>query len=236
MNGAQFYTAVQSLVNGFSIDQTTFYLLLNTARTRREMQRAWMRLRKYDYSQTLVGPTNPSLTLPPATRINIPSDFMFMSRDGEITLYDNNNQYETYTEIPLNLVIPYLQVNNVYYADHGAGYFYFLGVIQKTYTAFVQYQADLGDITVSTTWLNIPSRFHMILAYDVAAMYRLGMDYDDINARNADQNNRDAELLYGSMAVWDDNLQRSATTRMELPVITDVPGGNFQHKINMDAG
>lgn len=233
MTGAQYYTLVQSLVNGFSIDQTTFYILLNAARTRREMQRAWMKLRKYDYTQQLVGPTQPSLTLPPASGITIPSDFMFMSRDGEITLYDNNNQYETYTEIPLNLVIPYLQVNNVFYADYAANKFYFLGVIQKTYTAFVQYQADLGDITAATTWLNIPSRFHAILAFDVACMYRLGMDYDDINARNADRNNVDAELLYGAMTTWDDNLQRSATTRMDLPVITDVPGSNFQHKINM---
>lgn len=236
MIGTDYYTAVQSLVNGFSIDQVTFYALLNSARAKREMQRSWMKLRKYDYTQTLTGPTNPSLTLPPGSSISIPSDFMFMSRDGEITLYDNNNQYETYTEIPLNLVIPYLQVNNVYYADHSAGKFYFLGVIQKTYTAFVQYQADFGEITASTTWINIPARFHMILAYDVAAMYRLGMDYDDINARNAEQNMRDADALYNAMAVWDDNLQRSATTRMELPVITDVPGGNFQHRIDIASG
>lgn len=232
MTGAQLYTLVQSLVNGFSIDQTTFYILLNTARTRREMQRAWMRLRRYQYTQTL-QPTQPSLTLPPSAQITIPSDFMFFSRDGEITLYDNNNQYETYTEIPLNLVIPYLQVNNVFYADHAGGTFNFLGVIQKAYTAFVQYQADFGDITVTTTWLNIPTRFHAILAFDVAVMYRLGMDYDDINARNADRNNVDAELLFGAMATWDDNLQRSATTRMELPVITDVPGSNFQHRVDI---
>lgn len=232
MTGEDFYIACQSLINGFAIDQVIFYQMLNTARTRREFQRAWMKLRKYQYSQSLT-PTQPSLTLPPNASADIPEDFMFFSRDGEITLYDNDNQYETYTEIPLNLLIPYLQVNNVFYMDHAASKIYFLGVIQKAYTAFIQYQADFGDITATTTWVNIPSRFHMILAYDVATMYRLGMDYDDINARNADRNNVDAEQLYNSMAVWDDNLQRSATTRMELPVITDVPGANFQHKINV---
>lgn len=231
MNGAALYTAVQSLISGFSIDTTTFYLMLNNARMKREMMRPWMVLRKYQYSQIL-QPQGPSTTMPPSASLIIPPDFQFFTRDGEITLYDNNNQYETYLEIPLNLAIPYLQVNNLFFADYNAGFFYLMGVIQKNYTAFIQYQANLGDITATSTWLNFPSWCHMTLAYDVAAMYRLGIDYDDINARNAEQNNIDAERMYNAMVTWDDNRQRSATTRMDLPIITDVPGSNFQHKID----
>ena len=133
----------------------------------------------------------------------------------------------------MNLVIPYLQVNNVFYVDHGAQKIYFLGTIDRTYTAFVPYQANLGDIAAATTWLNIPSQFHMILAYDVAAMYRMGMDYDDINARNANQNARDAETLFSSMVAWDDMLQRSSTTRMDMPIINERVGANFNHRIEM---
>ncbi len=176
---------------------------------------------------------NFSLTLPPAAAINVPSDFFYLSRDGEITLYNNNNVYQTFTEIPLNLVIPYLQVNNVFYVDHGAGKIYFLGTIDQTYTAFVPYQANLGDITATTTWLNIPSAFHMILAYDVAAMYRMGMDYDDINARNANQNAIDANALFNSMVAWDDNLARSATTRMDMPIINGNSSANFNRRIDI---
>lgn len=231
MNGAALYTAVQSLISGFSIDSVLFYQMLNTARIKRELLRPWMVLRKYQFSQT-VSAQGASTTMPPSASLIIPSDFQFFSRDGEITLYDNNSQFETYTEIPLNLAIPYLQNSNIFFADYNAGFFYLLGVIQKAYTAFLQYQANLGDITATTQWLNIPSQFHMILAYDVAAMYRLGLDYDDINARNAEQNVKDAEQLYNAMVIWDDNRQRSATTRMDYPVITDVPGANFQHKIN----
>lgn len=235
MNGSDFYTFVQSLVPGLTIDQVAFYRLLNTARTKRELLRAWMYLRKYQYTQT-VSVQNAPTTIPTGAALTIPSDFMFMTRDGEITLYDDNNQYETYLEIPLNLAIPYLQVNNYYYADYAASKFYLLGNVQKAYKAFIQYQAELGDIASGTSWLNIPSRFHPILGYDVAAMYRLGVDYDDINARNADQNAKDAELLYGAMVSWDDNLQRSSTTRMNLPAITDVPGANFNHKIDISNG
>lgn len=232
MNGAALFTAVTSLVAGFNLDQTLFLQMLNTARTRREFQRAWMRLRKYQYSQSVSAASAP-IIFPPQVSISVPADFMFMSRDGEITLYDNNNQFETYTEIPMNLIIPYMQYNNSFAIDHANALIYFLGTIAKNYTAFLQYQADFGDITLTTAWINIPTRFHMILAYDVAAMYRLGVSYDDINARNADDNNKQAQLMYGAMETWDDNLQRSATTRMDLPIITDVPGANFQRKIDI---
>lgn len=235
MNGQALYTAVQALVSGFSIDETTFYLMLNNARIRRELSRPWMVLRKYQYSQSIQA-QNFSTIFPPAATATIPADFQFFTRDGEITLYDNNNQWETYLEVPLNLAIPFMQESNKFFMDYNANLIYFCGQIVKAYNIFIQYQANLGDITPTTTWLNIPSQFHMILAYDVAAMYRLGIDYDDINARNADQNNKDAALLYTSMVMWDDNRQRSATTRMDMPVITDVPGANFNHKINTGVG
>lgn len=233
MNGAALFTAVTSLVAGFNLDQTLFLQMVNTARFRREMMRQWMRLRKYDYSQVLAQ-QNASITFPPAisSRINVPADFMYLNRDGEITLYNNNNQFETYTEIPMNIAIPYLQTNNVFFIDHAAGFIYFLGNIATQYTAFIPYQANFGDITLATSWQNIPTDFHMLLAYDVAAMYRLGVSYDDINARNAESNAQQAELLYQSMCVWDDTLQRSATARVNYPIITDTNGSNFNKRIN----
>lgn len=230
MNGAAYYVAVQSLVSGFSIDSVLFYQMLNTARIRREMMRAWMVFRKYQYTQT-VNAQGASLSMPPPASLQIPTDFMFFSRDGEITLYNSSGQFETYLEIPLNLAIPYLQASNMFFMDYNAGLIYLMGAIAANYTAFIQYQANLGDITATTTWQNVPTAFQMILAYDVAAMYRLGIDYDDINARNAERNAQDAELLYGAMVQWDDNRQRSSTTRMNMPPITDVPGANFEHRV-----
>lgn len=235
MNGQAIYTAVQALVSGFSIDNVTFYLMLNNARIRRELQRPWMVLRKYQYSQSIQA-QNFSTIFPPAAQATIPNDFQFFTRDGEITLYDNNNQWETFLEVPLNLAIPYMQESNKFFMDYNANIIYFCGQIVKQYNIFLQYQANLGDITSTTQWLNFPSWSHMILAYDVACMYRLGIDYDDINARNADRNNVDAELLMGALTSWDDNRQRSATTRMSMPPITDVPGTNFNKKIDMGAG
>lgn len=234
MIGSDFYTAMTTIDSGFSMDPVLFYQFLNAARINREMMRPFMRLRKFDYSQTVTAQTAP-VTAPPTTnQLNIPSDFLYLTEDGEIIFYDQNNTYQVYTEVGMQNLIPYLQVNNVFYMDHANGKIHPLGVIDRQYTAFILYQANLGDITANTTWLNIPSQFHMILAFDVAAMYRLGVDYDDIQARNADSNAQQAELLFNSMAKWDDALQRSATTRMQLPRIAEQVGANFNHKINIE--
>lgn len=231
MTGADFYTAVQNLLGGFGMDTILFYQLLNTARTRREMMRPWMRLRKTQYSQ-IVNAAQPVLTPFTSQQLAVPTDFQMLTEDGAIMLYDNNNLWQTYTEISLQNIIPYLQVNNTFVVDHASGFIYLNGVIDRQYTLFLVYQADYGDIAAGTTWLNIPARYDMMLAYDVAVMWRLGVDYDDINARNADENNRMADMLYNAAATWDDALQRSATTRMDLPALSDI-GGNFNHKINI---
>ena len=233
MNGADFYTAVTTLLEGFQINETLFYQFLNTARIQREMMRPWMYLRKLDTSNVVAPVSTVPVIAPPSPSYTIPSDFLFLSKDGQMTLYDNNNQYENYYEIPMDLQVQYLQQSNRFFFDYANGILYFLGIVSKQYTAYIFYQADFGDITKTTTWLNIPKRYHMILAYDVAAMYRLGVDYDDVNARNAESNHQQAELLFGSMKTWDDNLQRSAVTTLDYP--TEGSGENDFHnrKINM---
>ena len=231
MTGSDFYTAVTSLLNGDTIDSTLFYQYLNTARIQRELMRPFMRLRKtYTFSVSAVSslPLDPTLI----TKYALPTDFFYLSRDAEITLYNNNNQWQPYTEIPIDQQIYYMQNNNVFWIDHSTQTAQFCGIIDQAYTAFVFYQANLGDITSSTAWLNIPSAFHMILAYDVAAMYRMGQDYDDINARNANENARQADKLFDVMCKWDDNLQRSAVTKLDYPTQGDQPEFT-NHKINM---
>jgi hypothetical protein len=239
MTGTQLFTLVGVLVPGFDLDTTTFYQLLNALRIRIEFMRPWMKLRTYDYSQSLAAQSY-SQIFPPVAKVKIPDatstfnvPFLYLSRDGEITLYNNANQYEIYTEIPLNLAIPQLSQNNVFYVDHAQGYIFFLGTISTTYQVFIPYQGNWGDITATTQWLNIPTEFHPLLAYIMAQIYREGVSYDDINALNAIGNSKEASLIYSAMVNWDDALQRSSTTRMNLPISADVPGANFQRRISM---
>ena len=232
MNGQDLYNAVTTLLQGFSIDKTQFYQFLNTARTNREMMRPWKRLEKLDQSQTATTTSLPTLVNQnPKT---LPEDFMFLKEDGYLTLYDNNNQWEDYYEVPQDQAIRFLQENNRFYIDHANGVYYLTGIVNKPYNIFMYYQYDSGDITEDTKWNLVPTNkqgtFPMILAYDVASMWRLGVDYDDINARNADSNARQAELLFNSMSKWDDNLARSAVTQLDY----SNQGGNFNHRININ--
>lgn len=233
MTGQDMYNAMSTLIDGFSMDSVLFYQLLNAERAKIEFMRPWMRLRKLDTSQTATAATF-SLVAPPTTnKLTLPTDFSFLSRDGEITLYDQNNQWEDYTEIPMERMVQFLQVNNTFFVDHANSTFTLLGTVIKNYTAFLFYQADFGDITANTTWTNIPARFHLILPLAVAIRERMGIDYDDINSRNASDNKLAYDEMLSAMKTWDDNLQRSATTRRNLPDTTQEYGSNFQRRITM---
>ncbi len=225
--GQDYYNMMSSLISGFNMDQTLFLQMLNTARTSRESMRPFMRFRKF----VTIGNANSSNTY--QTPHSLPSDFVMLTEDGYIILFDNVQTWQEFSEIPLHLQIQYKDQNNQFFIDHANNNLYLCGIVDRTYSIFVPYQADLGDITLTTQWLNVPSRYHAMLAYDVAAMYRLGVDYDDINARNADENGRMAEILFKAMTKWDGALQRSSTTKMDLPVIGNAPTF-ISHKININ--
>ena len=214
------------------MDSTQFYQFLNMARTNREMMRPFKVFEKLDQTQTATP--SPLPTLVNQNPKTLPSDFLYLKEDGFITLYDNNLQWEEYYEVPQNLAVQYLQENNRFYVDHANRQYYLTGIVNKQYNIFMYYQADLGDITATTTWKGIPASkqttFPMILVHDVAAMYRLGVNYDDINARNADSNHQQAELLFNSMCKWDDALARSAVTQMDYSNRPD----SFNHRINVN--
>lgn len=215
------------------MDPVLFYQMLNAERAKVEFMRPWMFFRKIDASNT-ASVAQPSRIAPPTTnKFTLPTDFQFLTRDGEITLYDQNNTYQTFTEIPFELMFSHLQNDNEFFIDYGNATFTLLGVVDKAYTIFLPYQADYGDITASTTWINCPSRFHLMLPLALAIRLRMGISYDDINSRNASDNQLAYNQMLDAMKVLDDNRQRSSTTRRNLPDQNDVPGSNFSHKINM---
>lgn len=226
LTGQDFYNLVQTKLNGFGMDQTLFYAYLNAARINREMARLWMYLRKRDTSNVVSSGNTYQ------TPLTIPTDFVRLIRDGRILLFDGNQTWEGAYEIPYPLLIQYKDNNLNFAMDYPNGKFYITGAIDRTYNTYIDYQADFGDITANTTWINIPARFHLILALDVCAMYQLGDDYDDISARNANENGAAAQRLFQSMVDWDDTIQRSSVTTMDYPVIGDT--SDFTpHKINM---
>lgn len=232
MNGQQLYTAITTMYSNFGIDQTLFLQLVNVARTNRELMRPFRRLTKVVSTQQ-VTPGN--VWNVPYT---LPSDFEYLTEDGIMTLFDNNNTYQVIEEVPFNLTPQFKNWSNKFCIDHANQKYYIFGTVSQNFFNYIYYQADYGDITLTTTWTNIPSRFSMILAFDALAMYELGVDYDDVQARNANELNRQAELLFNAMCKWDDRLQRSMTTRVDYGISSDnvfvankvnISGGSFNN-------
>lgn len=216
------YNLASKMNHNFQMDTTMFYAHLNAARTIREMKRPFMRLRKLDSSQVALA----SDKFVPAVNTykkTLPSDFMMLTDESTVVLFDGNQTWLTYNEVPMYLQVQYKDMSNRFFIDHGNQTFTLLGVVDRTYNIFLFYQADYGDITATTTWVNIPARFQAMLVYDVLAMYELGNDYDNVNARNANQNAQNAEQLFNAMCEWDDTLQRSSVTTLDYPVIGDTP-------------
>lgn len=230
--GKDFYNQAATMIHNFQMDRTMFYTFLNSARTIREMARPWMKLRKLDNSQ-LASASDIFNPLNPTNSKNMPSDFMMLTKEATIMLFDGQQTWLTYNEIPMDLQIQYKDMSNRFFFDHAAGKLYLLGIVDRQYYIFVFYQADYGDISDTTTWVNIPDRFRALLVHDVIAMYELGVDYDNTNARNANKHSQQAEMIFNAMCTWDDNLQRSSVTTLDYPVLGDTPTFT-NRKINMN--
>ena len=93
-----------------------------------------------------------------------------------------------------------------FWVDYVARVFYILANLSFAASINLYYKADFGDITLTTGWVGFRPRDAYALVYQAAARYRLGTDYDDVAARNGDDNYKTAEMLYKSMVMWDANL------------------------------
>ncbi len=214
MTGTQLLALLNQILGGESINQVYALQLINLARINIEARRPWQVLKAVDKSQTVNGSNN--YTVP----FNIPANFVrYLGESslsqGSIILFDGNTDVEIITEIPFESTLMYKQEYGRFSADYGAMKFYLMGLIPKLYTIYQYYIADYGDVTLSTTWLRFPARFAPILAFDAAARYRLGTDYDDVNARNANDNAKMVDTIYDSMSSWDTELAISTVNSLD---------------------
>lgn len=222
MTGQNLYDYAVSANAGYDVGGVTLFLqYVNIAKANRESLRPWRNLFAIDTSLT-VGSSNTW-----KTPFNLPSDFLMESEDGVIYLFnDAANTIQRYVEVPYENRLSYKDVSNRYYIDHANRQFYLLGVVDDTYTIHFPYIKDTPDITAITSWTAFPARFHAMLANDALAMYKLGTDYDDINARNGNDNARVAELLCEAMKKYDEKLTLSTIKHIEYPEPI-VPQGGF---------
>ncbi len=200
MTGAELKTAAEEIY-GDIINETFFYQILNSAYHRRHRSRAWYFLLKVDQS-TSAAVSDTYLTMK-----TLPTDFM---REKKVVLVNGSGlNREVYFPIPFEQRISYKDASRRYYIDFLNSKFALTGNVDEAKTINLFYYHKPADIATGTSpiW---PSDFHLLLAFDVAAIMKGGIDYDDQNARMAPENRAAAKVIDDSMIAWDQDLQLTA--------------------------
>ncbi len=188
---------------GREMSEVTFYILANLAKSIFERRRAWRKLVTKDSSNSATVATTY------ATQFTLPTDFIMTLPRRTMKLIDSSGSFRDYIEVPYERWDEVKTGVGYFTIDHKNNKFYISGTVDKTYTINFFYIATSAAITSSVGWI-FPDEFHPAIAFEVAVMDELGMDYDDINARQGNANAALAEMVLRGAVKWDDALQRSA--------------------------
>jgi len=159
------------------LDSVFTYQLLNLARTKLEDETDWEYLKK---KWTITGTT-------------LPTDF-----SEPIKLICDKDY------VPLHPFEDYEFYDDGYYIDYASGT---INAID-TYPApvILTYKKTGADITDATSPV-FPSRFHAILAYEMAFVYQAGIDGDDLNFRMSAEHKMQYGMLKKLMLSWDADIK-----------------------------
>lgn len=197
---------VEELLDGVVIPDTLFDTFLDIAQMYWENRRPWVILRTEDTSNT-IGSNNTF-----TTEKDLPEDFRKWYTRQSIVLVDGHDNPQQYLmEIPVNLKNTYKDDSTRFYADYATKKFYVCGNVGQSLTANLYYikKGTLVSSSNDNEWI-MDSEFHSILGFSIAIYYKLGVDYDIINANQSSDHISTAKAIYESMSDWDAELAESA--------------------------
>lgn len=215
MTGNELITLGTDLNGGAAISQTIYLQLLNLARSLIEGMRPWMILRGTDISQSVTTAN----TWQTAIDLSTITDFnRFYETDDSpaIRLFDGMNRIEYYRQVPFHTRLEYKDSPNTYVYDEANKTLYLNGTVNFAGTLYINYITNGTDITASDSsiWA-FPSWSHPLLAFLAVAMNKAGVDYDEVNARQAIRNDSDASRILSALETWDTNKQLSEITHTD---------------------
>lgn len=180
-----------------SIESSLALTLFNLIKNLIEGERPWRMLVKEDSSQTITT-SNTYLTAK-----TLPSDFLF---DIKVLIGDSDgNSYEEYD--PVSYELRRAHKNSPRYSiNYADSEFYILDTPSEQKTIYLYYIYQTDDIALDTSpvW---PAKFHKIISFLAAEIYKAGVDVDEIELRGALQMSKQGALLYNSMKSWDNKLK-----------------------------
>lgn len=197
MKGSEVKVFVVDGLGAGDIGDTEFYIMLNVAKTRLEEERNWKVLEVTDTSQS-VSSGDTFLTAK-----TLPTDF---AQDIGSFLTNANNQPVNYHPIPFRERYQRKDEPNGYWIDVATNTFGLTGKASSGFTTInLVYRKTSAGITSTSSWV-FPSRFHPVLGFMVAVMFKGGVDWDSISAKQALQNREDSKMLYESLIDWNTQL------------------------------
>ncbi len=214
MTGQELYDLVKQILGGEGPNQAYILQLINLSKIIYEGSRPWKVLSTKNNALTVTGSNNYTVPFPLPANFNRYLGESTLAQ-GSIVLFDGVANVQYLTEVPIENILNYKDEFGRFAVDYSTGQFYICGVVPGSFTIYQYYIEDVAPITLATTWLRFPARFHPILAFDAAARWRLGTDYDDVNARNADDNGGMALNIYKTMETWDTELAISAVNSID---------------------
>ena len=219
LTGANLQTLFNSINLGYTIDDTLFYSLLATIQARVESKRDWIILRKTDTSESASTADNF------ASAKTLPSDFFFWQSEDALVLVDpvNSNNFISYLEVPIAKKFLYQYQGYRFFCDYANSKLYLGGVVDRTYTIYKNYIYQPDKITSATSWV-FPAKFHEFLAFGVAALNKLGIDFDDINKLSGEDNGKVFLEGLKAMEMWDANLANNMLRGIDRRLDDEMPG------------
>lgn len=212
MKGSEIFTLTKQILGGgtgeYPLAESLFYSLLNIAQINIENMRNWMVLRSTDKSLTAQAGNNWD------TGLSLPTNFRKLTDDGVIRLYDTSGHKIKIYEVPMEKQLEYKDKFGYFSIDYSERKLYIYGNVPQSYTIWIPYNIANDLITENTSWnkFSSPQDFSSILAFNVAAMHRGGIDYDDQNSRASTRNVFDENAILSAMTAWDSSLQLSSVT------------------------
>ena len=203
------------LLQGTVLSDADFDTLALIAQQKIENKREWVLLKGSDSSLTF-GPAdynNGALTakaLPAA----VIASLEFLAERPVILIDSAGNELEL-KQIPLEARQAYYNIFGKYIIDYFNNTIIFTGVAPQNYTVRLSFKQVGPAITSGASWI-FPSRFHAMIPFGVASMYKKGIDYDFVNALQA-ANGQDAEYadMWQDMLYWDAKMQADSVSGLD---------------------
>lgn len=222
---------ITPLLDGEILDDLQVLLFANTAKEIIEQRKNWRFLLKEDSSQT----TSSSDTY--LTTKTLPNDFNRPLSQNGMFVGINANSLIEFFPVLFEERRNYQNNGNFYYIDIGNSQFALIGKAAQSSTIYLNYTMFTPVLTAltdsfSSRWQD---RFLPIIAYEVASLYRGGVDFDADNARMAGGNKAAAMALYGAMVSWDTRLglpgMRAGAKAGDVPLtMTPILGGGTGYR------